>query len=114
MEFKYQAILSSGSLPCLSSPHHPLAYGTRILTLLSRVCGNQSGVIRKYGLDICRQCFREKANDIGFYKVCSWWECIHLLYSTAKNTLANIFESRVMRLLRHNIAMWPVFYAYMP
>jgi hypothetical protein len=21
-------------------------------------------------MDICRQCFREKASDIGFYKVC--------------------------------------------
>ncbi|SCU77851.1 LAMI_0A02564g1_1 [Lachancea mirantina] len=33
-----------------------------------RVCGSHSGLIRKYGLNICRQCFREKANDIGFYK----------------------------------------------
>ncbi|KAK0518810.1 40S ribosomal protein S29 [Tilletia horrida] len=35
---------------------------------LSRVCGNQGGIIRKYGLDICRQCFREKADSIGFQK----------------------------------------------
>jgi len=26
-------------------------------------------LIRKYGLNICRQCFREKADDIGFKKV---------------------------------------------
>ncbi|MBE3042597.1 hypothetical protein IMZ48_08480, partial [Candidatus Bathyarchaeota archaeon] len=25
--------------------------------------------MRKYGLDLCRQCFREKAKDIGFNKV---------------------------------------------
>lgn len=35
----------------------------------SRVCGNGHGIIRKYGLNICRQCFREKAADIGFVKV---------------------------------------------
>ncbi|CDW97662.1 hypothetical protein [Sporisorium scitamineum] len=34
----------------------------------SRVCGNQGGIIRKYGLDICRQCFRERADQIGFHK----------------------------------------------
>jgi hypothetical protein len=32
------------------------------------VCGNQKGIIRKYALDICRQCFREYAKDIGFVK----------------------------------------------
>jgi small subunit ribosomal protein S29e len=35
----------------------------------SRVCSNQGGIIRKYNLNICRQCFREYANDIGFIKV---------------------------------------------
>ncbi|KAF2748403.1 hypothetical protein M011DRAFT_400804 [Sporormia fimetaria CBS 119925] len=34
-----------------------------------RVCTHQAGLIRKYGLNICRQCFREKAADIGFVKV---------------------------------------------
>lgn len=34
----------------------------------SRVCANQGGIIRKYGLDICRQCFRERADQIGFHK----------------------------------------------
>ncbi|POS84100.1 putative 40s ribosomal protein s29 protein, partial [Erysiphe pulchra] len=34
-----------------------------------RICTHRAGVIRKYGLDICRQCFREKASDIGFIKV---------------------------------------------
>ncbi|PWN89930.1 putative RPS29B-ribosomal protein S29.e.B [Acaromyces ingoldii] len=36
---------------------------------LCRVCGNGGGIIRKYGLDICRQCFREKADAIGFVKM---------------------------------------------
>ncbi|KAJ4405773.1 40S ribosomal protein S29 [Didymella pomorum] len=34
-----------------------------------RVCTHPAGLIRKYGLNICRQCFREKAADIGFVKV---------------------------------------------
>ena len=33
------------------------------------MCGNQWGIIRKYNLNICRQCFREYAKDIGFVKV---------------------------------------------
>ena len=33
-----------------------------------RVCGNQGAIIRKYGIMICRQCFRERALDIGFQK----------------------------------------------
>lgn len=34
----------------------------------SRVCTHPAGLIRKYGLMICRQCFREKSTDIGFIK----------------------------------------------
>ncbi|KAJ2813184.1 40S ribosomal protein S29 [Coemansia furcata] len=33
-----------------------------------RVCTHQAGLIRKYKLNICRLCFREYANDIGFFK----------------------------------------------
>ncbi|KAI7541104.1 hypothetical protein KC331_g8776 [Hortaea werneckii] len=33
-----------------------------------RVCTHKAGLIRKYGLNICRQCFREKSTDIGFAK----------------------------------------------
>lgn len=35
----------------------------------SRLCAHQAGLIRKYGLDLCRQCFREKSSAIGFVKV---------------------------------------------
>ena len=35
----------------------------------SRVCANRHGLIRKYGLNMCRQCFRSYASDIGFKKV---------------------------------------------
>lgn len=39
--------------------------------LYSRVNGDKkkSGLIRKYGLNMSRQAFREKAEDIGFHKV---------------------------------------------
>ncbi|KAH7930581.1 hypothetical protein BV22DRAFT_1000411 [Leucogyrophana mollusca] len=38
-----------------------------------RLCAHQAGLIRKYGLDLCRQCFREKSAAIGFTKVRSGW-----------------------------------------
>jgi ribosomal protein S14 len=31
-------------------------------------CGSKNGLIRRYGLNICRQCFREVAEKIGFKK----------------------------------------------
>lgn len=33
-----------------------------------RLCGRVGGHIQKYGLNICRQCFRENAEKIGFKK----------------------------------------------
>ena len=33
-----------------------------------RRCGNSRGHIGKYGLDLCRRCFREIATNIGFKK----------------------------------------------
>jgi len=33
---------------------------------ICRFCGNSRGLIRKYGLNTCRRCFREVAEDIGF------------------------------------------------
>jgi ribosomal protein S14 len=39
------------------------------LHLHSTRAGNGHGLIRKYDLNMCRQCFREKASDIGFVKV---------------------------------------------
>ncbi len=33
-----------------------------------RRCGSSKGIIRKYGLYICRRCFREIAEDLGFRK----------------------------------------------
>ena len=42
-------------------------YGYQLMN--SRVCAHKQGLIRKYGLMICRQCFRERSSDIGFQKV---------------------------------------------
>ncbi|MFH1779972.1 MAG: 30S ribosomal protein S14 [Candidatus Micrarchaeota archaeon] len=33
-----------------------------------KLCGASKGLIRKYSLQICRKCFREKATEIGFVK----------------------------------------------
>lgn len=38
-------------------------------SMFSRACGNRHGLVRKYGLNLCRQCFREYSADIGFNKV---------------------------------------------
>eukprot|EP00727_Mastigamoeba_balamuthi_P005391 m51a1_g14850 putative 40S ribosomal protein S14 (57) ;mRNA; f:127101-127546 len=46
---------------------HPHNYGPG--SRQCRVCMNHKALIRKYGLDICRRCFREKAAAIGFMKI---------------------------------------------
>lgn len=33
-----------------------------------RFCGNARGMVRKYGLQVCRRCFREVGESIGFRK----------------------------------------------
>ena len=33
-----------------------------------RRCGRKRGMIRRYGLRLCRQCFRELAPQLGFKK----------------------------------------------
>ncbi len=48
---------------------HPRNYGPG--SRQCRRCANAHGLIRKYGLMLCRRCFREQANNIGFFKVIS-------------------------------------------
>ncbi len=31
-------------------------------------CGRKRGIIRRYNIRLCRQCFRELAPDLGFKK----------------------------------------------
>ena len=40
-----------------------------LMTFFFIIAANPSAIIRKYHLDMCRQCFRERALDIGFVKV---------------------------------------------
>jgi ribosomal protein S14 len=35
---------------------------------MCRRCGRYGGIIKKYGLMYCRQCFREVARKLGFKK----------------------------------------------
>ncbi|DAZ94293.1 TPA: hypothetical protein N0F65_010890 [Lagenidium giganteum] len=51
---------------------HPRNYGKD--SRHCRVCHTTRGLIRKYSLNMCRRCFRERATQIGFVKV---------LYATA-------------------------------
>jgi small subunit ribosomal protein S29e len=46
---------------------HPRKYGKG--SRKCRVCGSHHGLIRKYHMMICRQCFRERATQIGFQKL---------------------------------------------
>lgn len=48
---------------------HAICRNTHKIFFYSRVCAHQAGLIRKYGLNLCRQCFRERAAQIGFQKV---------------------------------------------
>ncbi|XP_077794127.1 small ribosomal subunit protein uS14 isoform X2 [Macaca mulatta] len=52
---------------------HPRKFGQGSRSC--RVCSNRHGLIRKYGLNMCRQCFRQYAKDIGFIKkrVSPYW-----------------------------------------
>ena len=55
---------------------HPRTYGPG--SRKCRVCSNLHGLIRKYGLNLCRQCFREYAPDIGFKK----FKWLQMLWNT--------------------------------
>ncbi|KAI4880241.1 hypothetical protein NFI96_034030, partial [Prochilodus magdalenae] len=50
---------------------HPRKFGQGSRSC--RVCSNRHGLIRKYGLNMCRQCFRQYAKDIGFVKASISW-----------------------------------------
>ncbi|KAG0196535.1 DNA topoisomerase [Mortierella sp. GBA30] len=56
---------------------HPRGYGKG--SRECRVCTHPAGLIRKYGLNICRQCFRENAAAIGFTKPSSQVSSVNAL-----------------------------------
>jgi len=35
---------------------------------LCKVCGTKNAIIRKYNLNVCRRCFKEIAEKLGFRK----------------------------------------------
>ncbi|CAD8043616.1 unnamed protein product [Paramecium primaurelia] len=45
---------------------HPRTYGKD--SRECRVCAARQGLIRKYGMNVCRRCFRENYELIGFHK----------------------------------------------
>lgn len=73
MRLRFLALMFLSLLETMGSKalvnSHPKKYGKG--GRHCRVCSNQHGLIRKYGLNMCRQCFRVYANDIGFTKVSS-------------------------------------------
>ncbi|KAM5335645.1 small ribosomal subunit protein uS14-like [Glossophaga mutica] len=46
---------------------HPRKFGQGFHSC--HVCSNRHDLIRKYGLNMCRQCFRQYTKDIGFIKL---------------------------------------------
>ena len=45
-------------------------HGERIgRTIGCRRCGRRRGLIRRHGLRLCRQCFREVGREMGFKKM---------------------------------------------
>jgi ribosomal protein S14 len=79
----FKSMVSSSSFSLQIAIGHIRATSELIDRSHSRVCTHKAGLIRKYGLNICRQCFREKAADIGFVKV-------SLLYTICLARLADL------------------------
>jgi small subunit ribosomal protein S14 len=48
--------------------NQPKKRNTGVARFPCRRCGRIRAVIRKYGLELCRQCFRETATNLGFKK----------------------------------------------
>uniref|UniRef100_A0A3B4U3M3 Small ribosomal subunit protein uS14 n=1 Tax=Seriola dumerili TaxID=41447 RepID=A0A3B4U3M3_SERDU len=68
---------------------HPRKFGQGSRSC--RVCSNRHGLIRKYGLNMCRQCFRQYAKDIGFVKVNTIHFlsiCVYIVYLTSYQIVA--------------------------
>ncbi|KIY04062.1 40S ribosomal protein S29 [Fonsecaea multimorphosa CBS 102226] len=63
-----------------------------------RVCTHKAGLIRKYGLNICRQCFREKSQDIGFIKNVFW---LTMGIPFVKTAPINVYAHRRLPKLHH-------------
>jgi len=49
-------------------PKHPRDNAKGNPERACRICGKGRGVIRQYRLNICRRCFRERAEALGFIR----------------------------------------------
>ncbi|PLW79578.1 30S ribosomal protein S14 [Candidatus Woesearchaeota archaeon] len=57
-----------GKLAKFQKHNVPKERSCGIATKKCRRCGRTRAHIDKYGMDLCRQCFREVATEIGFKK----------------------------------------------
>lgn len=64
---------------------HPRKFGKD--SRACRVCNTTHGLVRKYQLMVCRRCFREQANLIGFHKY-RWGTSKHTCTDDAVGTTA--------------------------
>ncbi|TSK58171.1 40S ribosomal protein S29 [Bagarius yarrelli] len=70
---------------------HPRKFGQGSRSC--RVCSNRHGLIRKYGLNMCRQCFRQYAKDIGFVKASIYGRLLFVSWYKSRgnsNTLGKV------------------------
>lgn len=58
----------SGKILKFKKHNLPKKRKSGMMTKKCRRCGRVGGHISKYGLDLCRQCFRETALKLGFKK----------------------------------------------
>lgn len=70
---------------------HPRNYGKDARQC--RICRVHQGLIRKYDLMVCRRCFREQAEQIGFKKVSTY---LHLTCVVQMSVIAAITSSFVL------------------
>ena len=55
-------------MPVDFQPTHPRNNSKGSYQRGCRVCQKRRGVIRSYGIYMCRRCFRERADKLGFVK----------------------------------------------
>ena len=61
-------ILFQNLMPVVFQPTHPRNNSKGSAERGCRICKKRRGVIRSYGINMCRRCFRERADKLGFVK----------------------------------------------
>ena len=80
----------------------------------SRVCANKHGLIRKYSLNMCRQCFRQYAKDIGFKKV--HYSCdVHMAWmANVLNETYPILLKSIFTICKYSLVNYPGVFVLIP